>query len=110
MHGRDHVSPRVPLSYDEIARHTVPDPDGFVHPDPPPTEAELRLDKQMREAINDALIAHEIDTLGFEVIRGRVILRGWARDQATASRIEQIITEAAPEAEIDNRMRIGGSE
>jgi hypothetical protein len=101
------MSARVPLSYDEIARHTVPDPDGFIHPDPPPTDAERRLDQQIREAIHEALIAHGIDTLGFDVSRGRVILRGWARDQAAASRIERIITEAAPEAVIDNRMRIG---
>lgn len=109
MQEGDRVSSRAPLTYDEIARHTVPDPDGFVHPDPPPTEAELRLDKQIRAAISDALIAHGIDTLGFEVHRGRVILHGWARDQAAASWIERIITEAAPDAVIDNRMQIAGS-
>jgi osmotically-inducible protein OsmY len=103
------MSPRAPRSYDEIVRHTVPDPDGFYHPDPPPTEAELRLDHQMREAISEALIAHGIDTLGFEVDRGRVTLRGWVRDQATASRIERIITEVAPDAVIDRRLQIGGS-
>lgn len=52
-------------------------------------------------------MAHGIDTLGFEVVRGRAILSGWVRDQGTALRVERIISEAAPEAVIDNRMRIG---
>lgn len=102
------MSPRTPRSYDEIARHTVLEPDGSWRAEPPPTEAELRLDRKIREAISDALIANGISTLGFEVIRGRVILRGWVSDQANASRVERIITEAAPDAVIDNRMRIGG--
>jgi hypothetical protein len=101
------MSPRAPRSYDEIVRRTVPEPDGSWRPEPPPTEAELRLDRQIRAAISEALMAHGIDTLGFEVVRGRAILSGWVRDQGTALRVERIISEAAPEAVIDNRMRIG---
>lgn len=103
------MSPRAPRSYDEIVRHTVVDPDGSVRPDPPPTEDELRRDRKMRDAISEALIAEGIDTLGFEVLRGRVILHGWVRDGLTSSRVERLIAEAAPEAVIDNRMQIGRS-
>ena len=55
------------------------------------------------------LIAHGIDTLGFEVSRGHVILRGWVRDPGTAARVARIIGEAAPVAVIENRIRIGAS-
>jgi osmotically-inducible protein OsmY len=99
--------PRAPRSYDEISRHTVVEPDGSWRAEPPPTEEEQRFDRQVREAIYEALLAHGIDTVGFEVIRGRVILRGVVRDERAAVRIERIITEAAPEAVIDNRLRIG---
>ncbi|MBA3453014.1 MAG: hypothetical protein H0T42_07975 [Deltaproteobacteria bacterium] len=58
--------PRAPRSYDEIARHTVLEPDGSWRADPPPTEAELRFDQHTRETIRDALIAYGIDTVGFE--------------------------------------------
>lgn len=104
------MSPRAARSYDEIARHTVLEPDGSWRPDPPPTEDEVRFDQRTREAVRDALVAYGIDTLGFEVVRGRVILCGLVRDQAAASRVERIIAEAAPEALIDNRMRIAGRE
>ncbi len=100
------MKPRVTRSYDEIVRHTVPTPDGFYHPDPPQTDEDLRFDKQICRAISEALITHGID-VGFEVYRGRVILRGWVRDQTTASRVQRIIAEAAPDAEIDSRLRIG---
>lgn len=101
------MKPRVIRSYDEIVRHTVPDPDGFYHPDPPQAEEEVRLDRQIGRAISEALIAHGIDTIGFDVHRGRVILRGSVRDPSAASRVQRIIAEAAPDAVIDSRLRIG---
>jgi hypothetical protein len=103
------MSTHAPRSYDEIIRHTVPEPDGSYRADPPMTDAELRLDKRMRHAISEALIAARIDTLGFEVERGRVILRGWVRDSAALSRIEELVTDAAPEAVLDIRMHMGFS-
>lgn len=99
--------PRTPRSYDEISRHTVIEPDGSWRAEPPPTDAELRFDRKIREAIYEALLSHGIDTVGFEVERGRAILRGVVRDQRAAQRIERIIAEAAPDALIDNRLRIG---
>lgn len=99
--------PRTPRSYDEISRRTVVEPDGSWRAEPPPTEAELRFDRQIREAISEALLAHGIDTVGFEVIRGRAILRGVVHDERAVQRVERIIAEAAPDALIDNRLRIG---
>jgi hypothetical protein len=99
--------PRTPRSYDEIARHTVVEPDGSWRAEPPPSDAELRLDRKIRDAIYDALLAYGVDTVGFEVIRGRAILRGVVRDAHAALRIERIVSEAAPDAVIDNRLRVG---
>lgn len=107
MHVVMCMKPRVPHSYDEIVRHTVPDPVGSYRPDPPQTIAELRHERQTGRAISAALIEHGIDTISFEVVRGRVILRGSVRDQATALRIKQIISEAAPDAVLDSRLSIG---
>lgn len=98
--------PRTPRSYDEISRHTVLEPDGSWRADPPPTEAEQLLDRKIRDAIYDALLASGIDTVGFEVVRGRAILRGVVRDAHAGSRIERIVAEAAPDAVIDNRLRV----
>jgi hypothetical protein len=96
----------APRTYDEIVRHTVPQPDGSFQSEPAPSEDEQRRDRQLRRAISEALIAHAIDTLGFEVVRGRVILEGWVRDHATALRVVKIIAEAAPDAVIDDQMRL----
>jgi hypothetical protein len=101
------MAARVPRSYEEIERHTVLELDGSLRADPPRTETEVRLDRQMRDVISAALVDDGIDTLGFEVIRGRVILHGWVRDQQMSDRVERIIGAAAPEAVIDNRMHIG---
>lgn len=98
--------PRTPRSYDEISRRTVVEPDGSWRAEPPPTEVELRFDRKIREAIYEALLAHGIDTVGFEVVRGRAILRGVVRDERASLRVERIIAEAAPDALIDNRLRI----
>jgi hypothetical protein len=101
------MSPRAPRSYDEIVRHTVLQPDGSWRPEPPASEEELRLDRQIRGAITDALVDHGIDTVGFEVIRARVILDGWVRDHPSALRVVRIVSDAAPEAVVENRLRIG---
>jgi hypothetical protein len=107
MHRAISMKPRVPHSYDEILRHTVPDPVGSYSPEPPPSERELQLDRQIGSAISAALIEHGIEMLSFEVTSGRVILRGWVRDRTTASRIQRIVADAAPDALIDSRLRIG---
>lgn len=98
--------PRTPRSYDEISRHTVLEPDGSWRAEPPPTEDEQRLDREIREAIYEAFLASGIDTVGFEVTRGRAILSGLVRDAHAGSRIERIVAAAAPEAVIDNRLRV----
>jgi hypothetical protein len=61
----------------------------------------------MGQAISQALIEHGVHGVGFEVNRRRVILRGSVRDQATAGRIKRLVDEAAPDAVIDSRLRIG---
>jgi hypothetical protein len=97
--------PRPPLTYDEISRHTVLEPDGSWRPDPPPSELELRLDRKIHEAIYEVFLTHGIDTVGFEVVRGRAILSGTVRDPYAASRIVRLVAEAAPEAVIDSRLK-----
>ncbi|MDB4961470.1 MAG: hypothetical protein JWP01_1469 [Myxococcales bacterium] len=101
------MSTRAPRSYDEIVRHTVRQPDGSWRDEPPPGEEELRTDRQIRHDVTEALVAYAIDTIGFEVSGGRLIVRGWVGDQEAATRVVRIISQAAPEAVIESHLHIG---
>jgi len=100
------MKPRILATYDEITRQTVLEPDGsqrpFTH-----TAANDRQDRAVREAVADALIANGLTAVGFEVDQGKVILRGWIRDAAHVAQVLRVVTKAAPDLEIDDRMHIG---
>ena len=100
------MKPRVPQSYDEINRKTVLDPIGSVRPpvEEPPGGPP---DTVLRDTVMDALLAAGMPEVGVEVDRGRIILRGWGRDAAYATRVERVVRTAAPDAKIDSRMHIG---
>ncbi len=74
-----------------------------------PTAHGSRAPVRSAHARNDQGCADRVrDRYGrLRVVRGRVILRGCVRDQRVASRIERILSEVAPDALIDNRIRIG---
>jgi hypothetical protein len=77
------MKPQPPKSYDEITRRTVVEPDGS-----------FRVDNGFTE-------------VGIEVEHGRVTLRGWVRDGDTAALILRVAAQAAPGAQLDNRMHVG---
>lgn len=99
------MKPRSPRSYDEITRRTVPEPDSSFRP-AREDEGGAASDQELRERVADALIAMGFPEVGIEVDHGRVTLRGWVRDLATASRIERIVAVTAPEARVDNRLHL----
>lgn len=93
---------RVAQSYDEIVRHTVPDPDSSWRPSPE-QEREARhgarhLDEeelQLRERVCEALVASQVAdlaTIDIEIDRSRVTLRGSVHEIGQLDRIERVIS------------------
>ena len=116
MRGHDR---RVPQSYEEIVRNTVPDPDssqrptvrqeqlareGFRAMDP----HEQELCARVVDALEDALYGTN-DSWGFEIEidRETVTLRGQVRDPATIARIEDIVRDVAGVVAVNNRLVVG---
>jgi osmotically-inducible protein OsmY len=100
------MKPQPPKSYDEITRRTVVEPDGSFRVDIG-TPPELPSDQVLRASVADALLADGFTEVGIEVEHGRVTLRGWVRDGDTAALILRVAAQAAPGAQLDNRMHVG---
>jgi osmotically-inducible protein OsmY len=95
---------RVPKSYDEITRATVPNPDSSWRPT---KEQEAQAyegframddeEQQLHARVLAALSSAAIDTsrVEVEVDRDRVTLRGQVRDQETLTRISQVVGEVS---------------
>jgi osmotically-inducible protein OsmY len=93
---------RVPKSYDEIVRATVPEPDSSWRPTPGQErqahEGFRAMDSeetQLHHRVVGALSAASIDTsaIQIEIDRDRVTLRGQVRDRETLTRIAQVVGE-----------------
>ncbi len=100
------MKPRVPQTYDEITRRTVPEPDGSARPELPATTPAARA-PSLREIVTDALIAGGMTEVGVEVEDGRIVLRGWVRDPERAGRIRRAITRVAADAELVDHLHFG---
>jgi osmotically-inducible protein OsmY len=101
---RQGMSTRQPKSYDEITRRTVVDPDSSWRPIP--SASEHPDDQALLERARDALLSLGFDDVGLEVEDGRITLLGWVRSRDTAARVERLVRNAAPEAEIRNRLHV----
>ena len=113
---------RIPKSYDEIVRGTVPDPDTSFRPTPHQEgEADerfrvARLRAQMTDqermlyaSVAEALLASRTPRgdIGFEIDGGRVLLHGSVRNAGEISRIESIVASLEGVEEILNRVVVG---
>ena len=111
------MRPIVPRTYDEITRHTVPEPDSSFRPG-----AELERDayahfhstqegqRELYQCIKEALlVAPHIATSGVvvEVDQGRVTLRGRVLDPPSLRQVESIVTAIEGVTQVDNRLIVG---
>jgi hypothetical protein len=108
--------PRIPRSYDEIVRRTVPDPDSSFRPDERQVaEADARFrDQRLSAQMTDQeralygrvaeVVFATADEIGFEVDRGTVILHGSVRDPRSIRRIEDRVREIDGVDHVDNRL------
>src|SRR5687767_4728546 len=110
---------RVPQSYDEIVRRTVPDPDSSQRPtarqEQLAREGFRAIDAHERElchrvvdALEEALRSSN-ETWGFEIEidRETVILRGRIRDVSTLARIEDSVRNVEGVEQVVNRLVVG---
>lgn len=104
-----------PLTYDEITRRTVPEPDSSFRPSPEQVRQafaghrELDVDETaLRDRVMAALAAAALETGGVtvEVTRDRVALHGKVKDAATMSRIADVVRDAGVR-ELDDHLVIG---
>jgi osmotically-inducible protein OsmY len=116
MRGHDR---RVPQSYDEIVRSTVPELDSSQRP----TVRQEQLAREgfrAMDAHERALCARVVDALedalrssneswGFEIEidRETVTLRGRVRDPATIALIEDTVRDVAGVVDVNNRLVVG---
>ena len=116
MRGQDR---RVPQSYEEIVRNTVPDPDSSQRPTVRQEqlaregyraldEHEQELCARVVEALEDALHGSN-ERWGFdiEIDRETVTLRGQVRDPATIALIEETVRDVAGVVAVNNRLVVG---
>ena len=108
--------PRIPHSYDEIVRQTVPDPDSSFRPDERQVaEADERFrDERLSAQMTDqeralyarvaAVIFTTGDEVGFEVDRGMVILHGNVRDPSSLQMIEDRVRAVDGVKDVANRI------
>ncbi len=96
------MTTRVPKSYDEITRATVPEPDSSWRPSKEQEKAAYEgyramddQEQQLHRRVVRALTAAGIDASAIEIeIDGdHVTLRGQVRDAATLTRIAQVVCE-----------------
>jgi osmotically-inducible protein OsmY len=93
---------RVPKTYDEIVRSTVPEPDSSWRPTPE-QEQQAREgframdgdEQQLHQRVLAALTSASIDpsAIQIEIDRDRVTLRGQVHDRETLTRIAQVVGE-----------------
>lgn len=108
--------PIVPRTYDEITRHTVPEPDSSFRPAPElerdayahfhsTREGERELYQCIKEAL---LVAPDVATSGVvvEVDQGRVTLRGHVLDPRSLRQVETMVTGIEGVTQVDNRLII----
>ena len=108
--------PRIPHSYDEIVRRTVPDPDSSFRPDERQVaEAEERFrDERLSAQMTDqervlygrvaTVVFATGDEVGFEVERGMVILHGSVRDPRSLQAIEDRVRAIDGVEDVVNRL------
>lgn len=104
--------PPIPVSYDDIVRRTVPDPDSSQRP----TE---RQEQQAREGFramddHEAALAARVQSVvagepgvEVEVDRETVTLRGRVRDAQSIARIEEAVNRIDGVAGVINRIVVG---
>jgi osmotically-inducible protein OsmY len=110
---------RVPRSYDEIVRSTVPDPDSSRRPTARQEalaregframdEHEHVLHARVVAALEDVLAACDACmAFDVEVDRDTVTLRGSVPDVALMSRIEALVAQVEGVGEVVNRLVVG---
>jgi osmotically-inducible protein OsmY len=96
--------PRAPRTYDEITRRTVPEPDTSFRPSQ--DQLDRAQDEFIRQQVGDLLVEHNAPDVGFEVDRGRVILRGTVRDEQMATRIRREVMRLKDVEQVDDHMRL----
>lgn len=110
------MTTRIPRSYDEITRHTVPDPDSSFRPSREqeaaallggsmsPEEAELftRIHEAFLQAPDVAVTGVVVD-----VDRTHVVLRGRVLDVASVQRLEDIAESVEGVTKVDNFLVVG---
>lgn len=91
---------RIPKSYDEITRQTVPDPDSSWRPTPEQVaETEQGLhgldfeEQALRDRVHEALVLRGFNTsrIEVEITRDRVTLRGSVEHHDELPRIETTV-------------------
>lgn len=116
MHQFDmHMSRKVPRTYDEISRNTVPEPDSGFRPTlkqlHETREGMWAMDddeKALAARVDEALIEEQLDEIGLEVQGTRVILRGPVADMKTMERIEEIVSGIDGVGKVDNHLYVPG--
>jgi osmotically-inducible protein OsmY len=116
MRGQDR---RVPQSYDEIVRNTVPDPDSSQRPtarqEALAREGFRAMDAHERalydrvvEALEDAFACtNECWGFEIEIDREAVTLRGQVHDPATLALVENTVRDVAGVVSVNNRLVVG---
>ncbi|MBA3398082.1 MAG: BON domain-containing protein [Deltaproteobacteria bacterium] len=110
------TDPKVPQSYDEIVRKTVPDPDSSKRP----TERQEQLAREGFRAMDDgeqalhARVAQalqaasvRIDDITIEVDRDTVRLHGSTTNTAMIDQIEGVVAGVSGVANVENRLVVG---
>ena len=96
------MTTRPPKSYDEITRATVPEPDSSWRPSKEQEQVAYEgframddEEQQLHRRVLSALSSAGIDPsrIQIEVDRDRVTLRGQVRDDATLTRVSQVVGE-----------------
>jgi hypothetical protein len=103
---------RVPQSYDEIVRSTVPDPDSSQRPTARQEQAAYEgfralsdEEEALRARVLDALIG--MTSVEVDVDRETVTLRGRVSDVATIARAEELASRVDGVAGVVNRLVVG---
>jgi osmotically-inducible protein OsmY len=106
--------PDKPLTYDEITRRTVPEPDSSFRPTREQEEAAYRGfrattpdEDRLAAKVRTALASHDLADVSLEITGVRVALRGKVRDVALIDRLGAAVAAVDGVEGVDNFLVVG---
>ena len=106
--------PDKPLTYDEIVRRTVPEPDSSFRPTPEQEAAAYRGfrattpdEDQLASKVRAGLASYNLTEVTIEISDARVALRGRVQDVATIAALEAATAAIDGVDGVDNYLVVG---